>query len=735
MNDWILLIDFGTSFTRAAIAGADGRIEPIELDGALTMPSGIWAESGGKLITGLSAQHQAKIAPERWDRAPGRSLGLGEPLILGQKAVDPVKAVAEVLRRVEAEATRRRGGKPTDVRLTCSPRWNSTRREALLAAAALAGLGASSAVPPQLVDYPVAAALQLARLGRFAVGTKIALFGLGGGSAETAVLESTAAGVAIRALGGIEGVGGEQFDDLLFRKVIAHKIRGADAQLASRLWEPPDAEWRRASEGLFREVRRAKQELTQQRYVQLDAGPLIDVPLELSRIELEAVLRAEILRSARELAMTIEVAGLRARQLDAILVTGGSAQMPLVTRAIFDVVGVQPVLLDEPGLFLGAAFWTPTIRVEPMPAPLTVAGGQTREQAAADAAAAAAALASTGSIDLSALTPPRPAIPAPSDPGTAGSVRFGVKRAGLSAWRRRWPVIVGVAVVLVLVGLVLNGPALGDDDTDSATPAQTLPAGSGQTPSTASGSTQTPSTPARLGGADLPAVTGLSAKTRNISIELGWDEVPGATAYAVYRDAGTPGQIVRSVRGSTFTDRPGDADQHRYSVVALDETDREGPQGAQVSAEATAPYGAVQSIASDWTAVVPINPGKKGTAGQTCKGSAADSEHSTGQIRCTFGNGVRLVILSYTSSAERDQRADQLADRKRVKRVKWAAKARGGGVRYGGRLLTADSKATDGPWMWWSYDTAPTYALQVDWPKHTAKQLSQWWDRKAPFRT
>ena len=44
MNDWTLLIDFGTSFTKAAIADADGRTEPIELDelnGSLVMPSGI----------------------------------------------------------------------------------------------------------------------------------------------------------------------------------------------------------------------------------------------------------------------------------------------------------------------------------------------------------------------------------------------------------------------------------------------------------------------------------------------------------------------------------------------------------------------------------------------------------------------------------------------------------------------------------------------------------------------
>ena len=204
MNDWTLLIDFGTSFTKAAIADADGRTEPIELDelnGSLVMPSGIWAEANGKLVAGPSARKQAQLHPERWDRAPGRSLGLSEPLWLGRNAVDPVKATAEILRRVVSEAARYRSGKPRRVRLTCSPRWNSTRRDALLAAVRLAGLGELAGGPPELVEYPVATALRLTQLGRFGVGTKFAVLGLGGGSAETAVLESTADGLVIRALG------------------------------------------------------------------------------------------------------------------------------------------------------------------------------------------------------------------------------------------------------------------------------------------------------------------------------------------------------------------------------------------------------------------------------------------------------------------------------------------------------------------------------------------------------
>jgi hypothetical protein len=132
--------------------------------------------------------------------------------------------------------------------------------------------------------------------------------------------------------------------------------------------------------------------------------------------------------------------------------------------------------------------------------------------------------------------------------------------------------------------------------------------------------------------------------------------------------------------------------------------------------------------------VVPVQPGKKGSAGQSCKGSSKDAEFANARIRCVFDNGVRLEILSYDSATEKDQRSDQLVGIKGVKRGTWKA-ALPGGPRLSGKLLVADAKVAGGPWRWWSYDGASTYAMYAVWPKHTAKQLSAWWNQKAPFRT
>ena len=48
-----------------------------------------------------------------------------------------------------------------------------------------------------------------------------------------------------------------------------------------------------------------------------------------------------------------------------------------------------------------------------------------------------------------------------------------------------------------------------------------------------------------------------------------------------------------------------------------------------------------------------------------------------------------------------------------------------------GRLLVGGR--VKNPWRWWSYESAPTYAIQADWPGHTRVQLAQWVKKRMPF--
>jgi hypothetical protein len=773
VNDWVLLIDAGASFSRAMILDADGRTEPVEVDGGFAMPSGVWADAAGKLRAGLAAQRQGRLSPEGWDRAPKRSLGEAK-LSLGATEVAVPTAIAQVLRELSALAIARRGGLPREVRLLAPARWDAGRRAALLLAAARAGLSTPTIRDGvQLVDGTYAASQYLNDHGKLTARARIALLDLGGGGAETAVIEagagagggggSSAGGFTVRAFGGLTGLGGELFDELIFRMMVAKLHAGWDVVLAGYLIEPPNAQWRRAAEGLFREVRRAKEELSRSQTrldgIRLETDRLIDFPLTLTRIDLEALLRPEILRSARELAATIELSGLRPQILDAVYLTGGASQMPLVTRVVFDVLGVHPQVLPEPTFLAGAAAWTPKDQLDPATTRVTPSGRKVvpeepsrpladtgaiptitpeiiaaskaaREAAAASSPAARAAAAASGLSDPGPGPRPVPGGPA------AGGLPYPERpeRPVQPLWRRRWPIFVGAAVVLLVGGFVLIGPASGHDNKGLPRLLGSDPESPSSSPGPAPSSTSDPSlTGSALVSETLPTVTGLAAKAKQITVELSWKPVPGAVSYLLERDIGRPEASTRAVTGLTIGDRPGDDLVHEYAVVAVDQLGLPGPVGKTVTARADAPYDYQQVIASAWTAMIPTKPGAKGPAGQTCEGLGG-SHYSDRRISCKFKNGVKFEIQHYGAETDRDHRLNELALVKDVKRSNWNA-AGSSTKHYTGWLLQLpDPGKGKAPWRWWTFDSAPTFSMSAEWPGHTAKDLTHWWKVKAPFR-
>ena len=127
---WTLAIDFGTTFTSAAV-GADGRVELIEVGGVARLPSAVlWLDD--HFTVGVTAEAQRAAHPDRLERTPKRHLGQREHMILGGGPVSVVDAVAAVLGAVYAEALRRRDGEPpAAVCLTHPARWGDARIDAL----------------------------------------------------------------------------------------------------------------------------------------------------------------------------------------------------------------------------------------------------------------------------------------------------------------------------------------------------------------------------------------------------------------------------------------------------------------------------------------------------------------------------------------------------------------------------------------------------------------------------
>ncbi|HKT02226.1 MAG TPA: Hsp70 family protein, partial [Rugosimonospora sp.] len=102
-------VDLGTSNTVAVLRWPDGRVKPLLFDGGPLLPSAVYAEPGGALLTGRDAVHSAQLDPARYEPNPKRRVDEGT-VLLGDTEVPVVRLLAAVLGRVVEEARRTTGG-------------------------------------------------------------------------------------------------------------------------------------------------------------------------------------------------------------------------------------------------------------------------------------------------------------------------------------------------------------------------------------------------------------------------------------------------------------------------------------------------------------------------------------------------------------------------------------------------------------------------------------------------
>ncbi|MFC6090438.1 Hsp70 family protein [Saccharothrix lopnurensis] len=335
----VLSVDLGTSNTVAVLAAHGRPPRVVEVDGSATMPSAVYCEEDGTLVVGRDAERRARLDPARFEPNPKRRVDDGV-LLLGDNVVPVTDALAAVLRRVFEETARQLGGEALDeIRLTHPAQWGPTRRNVLLSAARLAGAPGEVVLVPE----PVAAASHYASLS---VGQALAVYDLGAGTFDVAVVAATQSGFTVLAEDGLPDLGGLDVDQALLEHV-GRQVSHRDPASWQRLLRPESTADRRARRALQEDVRAAKESLSRHAHTEVPMPePFEDVLV--NRSDLEALVRPSMLRSVELLASTIRSTGLAPNQLAGIYLVGGASRIPLVANMIAEHVRVVPTSLDQP---------------------------------------------------------------------------------------------------------------------------------------------------------------------------------------------------------------------------------------------------------------------------------------------------------------------------------------------------------------------------------------------------
>jgi len=345
---YALGLDLGTTFTSAAIC-RNGRAEMVSLGNrASVIPSLVFLREDEQILVGDAAERRGTAEPRRLAREFKRRLGDSAPIMLGTSPYSAERIMAALMRDVVDGVTAREGGPPDAVAITYPANWGPYKTDLLRQAANLAGLRGAT-----LLTEPIAAALHYASTERVDPGHVIAVYDLGGGTFDAAVLRKTAVG--FEQLGdpeGIERLGGIDFDEAVFRQVRDSLGAAFDAL------DQDDPTVRSATQRLRQDSVEAKEALSSDTDATVSVLlPGLQTEIRITRPEFEAMIRPTLRETVEALRRAIASAGVTPTDLHAVLLVGGSSRIPLVSEMVSNELG-RPVAVDahpKHAVALGAA--------------------------------------------------------------------------------------------------------------------------------------------------------------------------------------------------------------------------------------------------------------------------------------------------------------------------------------------------------------------------------------------
>jgi molecular chaperone DnaK len=351
-------IDFGTSNSSVAIYRPTGA-EIIEtIDGADYMPSTV-ADTADGLVAGDAANRVMLRHPEYTFRNIKRYLGVdyneqehgsfhltegpdGKVWWNGRNGPlsGPV-LVAEVLKLLLLAAEVRLGRKPTGAVIAVPVDFREPQRNAILEAAAIAGLNPKKT---HLFEEPMCAALAYnIDKPKFA---HVLVYDFGGGTFDGTILKIKDGVMKALGMSGSAQIGGADFDQRLadyavdkFFEKEGEDLRAHQKQMVGIL-----AAAERAKKVLSRDTSADIQEPN----VAFQKSGLASLDVTVQRSEFEDMTEDLVIRTMASVNAALDQAGMTAERVDGVLLVGGQSRMPMIRDVLAGMFGEKKIIKDGP---------------------------------------------------------------------------------------------------------------------------------------------------------------------------------------------------------------------------------------------------------------------------------------------------------------------------------------------------------------------------------------------------
>ena len=354
----VIGIDLGTTNSCVAVMEG-GKPKVLEnSEGANTTPSIVAFTSDDERLVGLPAKRQGVTNPTNTFFAIKRLIGrrFDDPEVTKDQKLAPFKIVkgptgdawveshgkqyspqqisAFILQKMKETAEAKLGEKVTQAVITVPAYFNDAQRQATKDAGKIAGLEVL-----RIINEPTAAALAYG-LDKKKDARTIAVYDLGGGTFDVSILEIGDGVFEVKSTNGDTHLGGEDFDMTLvgyladeFKKEQGIDLR-SDKLALQRLKE--------AAEKAKIELSSAPQTEINLPFITADASGPKHLTMKLTRAKLESLVDSLISRTKGPCEKALKDAGLKAAEVDEVVLVGGMTRMPKVQEVVKQLFGKEP---------------------------------------------------------------------------------------------------------------------------------------------------------------------------------------------------------------------------------------------------------------------------------------------------------------------------------------------------------------------------------------------------------
>ncbi|MBC7324690.1 MAG: molecular chaperone DnaK, partial [Moorella sp. (in: Bacteria)] len=329
----VIGIDLGTTNSCVAVMEGGEAVVIPNAEGGRTTPSVVSFTKDGERVVGQVAKRQAITNPDRTVMSIKRHMGTNYKVKIDDKEYTPQEISAMILQKLKADAEAYLGEKVTQAVITVPAYFTDSQRQATKDAGRIAGLEVL-----RIINEPTAASLAYG-LDKGEDQT-ILVYDLGGGTFDVSILELGDGVFEVKATSGNNRLGGDDFDQRIMDYLVdtCRREHGVDLR-----------QDKMAMQRLKEAAEKAKIELSSMTSTNINLpfisatpnGP-IHLDVNLTRAKFEELIADLVEKTVGPTRQALADAGLEPKDIDKILLVGGSTRVPLVQETVRKILGKEP---------------------------------------------------------------------------------------------------------------------------------------------------------------------------------------------------------------------------------------------------------------------------------------------------------------------------------------------------------------------------------------------------------